>query len=103
FQLKENGFAILRQNVKEIYRLRDLAVHPSGKMDAPILHPELDVGVEWRFFYFRYENALLAVRSAIQMLCELVSSGKPNDTRVQEYCNAVGPRIQPLLQSGAIK
>jgi hypothetical protein len=48
FHLKQKGTAALRQNLKEIYRLRDLAVHPSGKIEAPILHPEIDVSVEWR-------------------------------------------------------
>jgi hypothetical protein len=29
------GTAALRANLKEIYRVRDLAVHPSGKIEAP--------------------------------------------------------------------
>jgi hypothetical protein len=41
FLLKPKGVAVLRGNLKELYRLRDLAVHPSGKIEAPILHPEL--------------------------------------------------------------
>jgi hypothetical protein len=56
FRLKPNGTKLLREHLKKIYRLRDLAVHPSGKIQAPIEHPELNVGVEWRFFYFRAEH-----------------------------------------------
>jgi hypothetical protein len=68
FHLKTKGVANLRQNLKEIYRLRDLAVHPSGKMEAPIMHRELGVGVEWRFEYFRADNAELIVNAASRIL-----------------------------------
>jgi hypothetical protein len=99
FTLKPDGFKALRQNLKEIYRLRNLAIHPYGKIAAPILHPELGVGVEWRFECFRYENALLVVRESIRMLCELVSSGKPKNGAVQKYSEELLQRIQPLRDS----
>jgi hypothetical protein len=59
FHLKPTATAGLRHNLEEIYRLRDLAVHPSGQIEAPMMHPELNVGVEWRFAYFRAHNAEL--------------------------------------------
>lgn len=99
FTLKPKGSAILRKNLKEIYRFRDLAVHPSGKIDAPLLHPELQVGVERRFTCFRYENALLIVRETLRMLCELVTSGKPKNGEVRKYCEALRLRIEPLQKS----
>jgi len=99
FMLKPKGTALLRKNLKEIYRFRDVAIHPSGKIDAPLLHPEIQVGVEWRFAYFRYENALLIVRKALRMLCELVTSGKPKNDEVKKYCETLRPRIDPLQKS----
>jgi len=96
FSLKPKGTAVLRKNLKEIYRFRDLAIHPSGKIDAPLFHPELQVGVEWRFAYFRHENALLIVRETLHMLRELVTSGKPKNSEVQKYCDALRVRIEPL-------
>lgn len=98
FTLKPKGTAILRKDLKEIYRFRDLAVHPSGKIDAPLFHPEIQVGVEWRFAYFRYANALLIVREALHMLCELITSGKPKNGEVRKYCEALRPRIEPLQE-----
>ena len=100
FTLKPKGFLVLRKNLQEIFKLRDLAIHPSGKIDLPILHPELQVGVEWRFAYFRYENALLVVRETVRMLCELVTSGKPKNGEVQKYAEVLRPRIQPLQELG---
>jgi len=96
FGLKSQGIKVLRQNLKEIYRLRDLAVHPSGDIKAPILHPELDVGVEWRFAFFRHHNAELVVRTTARMLSELARSGKPKNQAVQQYADAVRVRLAQI-------
>jgi hypothetical protein len=96
FGLKSKGTAALGQNLKEIYHLRDLAVHPSGGLEAAILHPELNVGVEWRFAYFRYANAETLVRTAERMLAELVTTGRPKNQAVQQYANALRLRLEEL-------
>ncbi len=86
----------LRQNLGEILRFRDLSIDPSGKTDAPILHPVLGVGVEWRFAYFRYENALLIVQATLRLIGKLVASGGPKDDEVQRYVDELRSRIEPL-------
>lgn len=86
----------LHQNLGEISRFRDLAVDPSGKTDAPVLHPELGVGVEWRFAYFRCDNALLIVRATLHLIRELLTFGKPQDAEVQAYVDALRLRVEPL-------
>lgn len=100
FGLKSKGTAALRQNLKEIFRLRDLAVHPSGKIEAPILHPEIEVGVEWRFAMFRAYNAELAVNAATGMLWNLAHNGKPKDSKIVEYMNTLRQRLAELFPSG---
>ena len=99
FHLKPEGTAVLRQNLKEIYRLRDLAVHPSGKIEAPILHPEINVGVEWRFAYFRAHNAELIVNAATRILWDLAHAGKP-DSKIQEYMAALRQQLEELFPTG---
>ena len=94
FGLGGVGYDALRKNLLEIYRLRDLAVHPSGDIALPILHPELNVGVEWRFAYFRHANAELVVRATLRMLVELVTAGKPKNAEVQRYAAAVSERLK---------
>lgn len=86
----------LRRNLGEIFRFRDLSIDPSAKIDAPILHPVLGVGVEWRFAYFRYENALLVVQATLRIIGELVASGGPMGAEVQTYINELRSRIEPL-------
>jgi hypothetical protein len=44
-------------------KLRDRAVHPAGRFSASLLHPELQVNVEWRFLQFRYQNAAAIVEA----------------------------------------
>ena len=100
FHLKPKGTAALRQNLKEIYSLRDLAVHPSGKIEAPILHPELDAGVEWRFAYFRAHNAELVVNAATWILWDLAHGGKPKDSKLGEYMNNLRLRLAELFPNG---
>jgi len=100
FQLKPKDVAALQQNLKEIYRLRDLAVHPSGKIQAPILHPELGVGVEWRFAYFRAHNADLVVKAATWILWDLVNGGKPKDKEIQKYIDVLQRRLAALFPDG---
>jgi len=100
FKLKPKGVSALRANLKEIYRYRDLAVHPSGKIQAPMHHPELDLGMEWRFVYFRAKNAELAVAAAAGMLWDLAHNGKAIDPKVTEYQKTLAARLQEIFPAG---
>jgi len=100
FQLKTKGTAALRQNLKEIYRLRDLAVHPSGKIQAPILHPELNVGVEWRFAYLRAYNAELIVNAATSILWDLAHNGEPKNPKIAEHVAGLRQRLAEFFPTG---
>ena len=94
FTLKESEGDVLRQNLKQIFKLRDLAVHPDGQIQAPLHHPEINVAVEWRFFYFRAENASILVGEAQNMIRTLVTQGKPKNAAVQAYADALRTRLQ---------
>jgi len=52
FGLNKEGFADLRQKLKQIYRCRDLAVHPSPEPRPAEYHPDFDAQIEWRFVLF---------------------------------------------------
>jgi hypothetical protein len=100
FSLTAEGTKVLRHNLKEIYRLRDLAVHPSGKIQAPILHPELNVGVEWRFATYRTYNAELVVNAATWIIWNLAHDGKPKSQKVIEYMANMKQRLIELFPEG---
>ncbi len=65
FGLRKHGTANLRLVLRQIYSFRDEAVHPSAKFEQPVLHPQLQVGVERRFVMFNYDGALQLVRAAL--------------------------------------
>jgi hypothetical protein len=100
FSLKPKGTAALRSTLKEVYRIRDLAVHPSGKIEAPVLHPELDLGVEWRFAYFRASNAEQVVNAVTWMLWDLAHNGKAKEPKIIEYAETLKARLQQCYPDG---
>ena len=53
FNLKRNGVHLLLENLKKIYRLRDLALHLSGKVQEAVSHSELVWESSRRFVYLR--------------------------------------------------
>ncbi len=65
FGLRKQGTANLRSVLKETYRFRDEAVHPSARFADPVLHPQLEVGVERRFAMFSFASAKQLVRAAL--------------------------------------
>lgn len=99
--LRPRAASALRQNLGEIARFRNLAIDPSGTTDAPVLHPELSVAVEWRFAYFRCANALLIVKVTLRLILGLLAGGKPQDAEVQAWVNALWSRLEPLQNSNA--
>jgi hypothetical protein len=103
FALTTKEVTNLRLNLGEIFRFRDLAIDSSSKSGAPILHPELGAGGEWRFAYFRCENARLIVRATLQLIWELVASDKPKDAHVQNYVDVLRSRLDRLRNSDALK
>jgi hypothetical protein len=103
FSLSAGNAAGVRQCVGEILRFHDLAIDPSQKRNARIFHPEHRAAVEWRFAYFRYENALLIAQSTMRLIWELVACAKSNDAEVQNYADALRVKVEPLQYSGALK
>lgn len=78
FVTKPRGVENLRRFLKELYRFRDLAVHPPGTYSAPILHPDVGAGTEWRFVAFTASNAHQLVRGALAFSV-LLATRLPDD------------------------
>jgi hypothetical protein len=93
FSVNPKGNAILRDTLKKIFEFRDRAVHPSGDTAAPVLHPELQTGVEWRFATFRADNARPLVREARNIIQELVTKGRPATPEIARYAEVLRDRL----------
>lgn len=73
--------------IAEIFRFRDWAVHPIASADEPILYPEINRAVEWRFLAFRFLNAKRAVRSATQIIALTLREPYPdNNEQLKGFC-----------------
>lgn len=94
--LKPRATKALHQNLSEILRFRDLAIGAISRADALVLHPELQAGVEWRFAYFRCDNALTIMRATSRLIWELTGFRKPRDGEVRKYMDAVHSRIEAI-------
>jgi hypothetical protein len=100
FTLKPKSVLVLRKNLRAVFRFRDLAVHPSGKLVAPSLHPDLDVGMDPKFVSFRAANANAAVSVTAVMLWELSHKNKPRNPKVKEYSATLAGALEQIYPSG---
>ncbi|MGD1046954.1 MAG: hypothetical protein ABR936_16750 [Bacteroidota bacterium] len=93
FEVLRRGFRIvkcdlptIRQILKDLYRFRDVAVHPDAKLTMPIPHPTLKVSTEWRFVYFRVENAEALVRTSLGLVVQLLTIPSKKYKELNSYC-----------------
>ncbi len=84
--------------MKHLYKLRDELVHPSGKLSAPEIHPELEVAVDRRFVKYRAVAAEEAVVNSIAALRKLTGSDSVADGTLFGYLKALHKRLLILEQ-----
>ena len=97
FGLRRQGIANLKNVLRDIYKYRDEAVHPSNVFSPPYVHPELNVGVERRFAMFGYAHVQLLVRAALAFSKILPSrdmSKRPKE--MQEFAAYLLKACEPL-------
>jgi len=99
FTMKTDTADRVRDIVKQIYDFRDLAIHPSGKTKEAVLHPDLQVGVEWRFISFGFTNVKEVVAGCLSLVAQLVEKPKPNLSELVFYCTGVRPNLGPVVAS----
>lgn len=100
FSLGNASGSMVKQNVSQIFALRDLAVHPCAHMKPAVLHPELHVGLEWRFEAFRSHNACLLVSAAGNLFWQLVHQTRPKNKKVQDYADNMKVLLAEIFPGG---
>ncbi len=99
FCLKKQSTANVRRVAKELYRFRDMAVHPPASFGAPVLHPDLGSGTERRLVIFGFENAQLLVRAALAYVKILPSRPLDRATEpMQQLAKDMLTLAEPLFQ-----
>jgi len=89
FELPPAAFETIRDGLRQIYRFRDRAVHPTGSLSEAVTHPELGVGVEERFVLFSYDNAHGIVQATVEIIDELVSKAARKTDSAKNYLDAL--------------
>ena len=97
FRITNDSVKILKQAIKEILHFRDLAVHPTGNIEKPVMHPELSIGVEWRFATFTYINAKLLVNEGLKRMREITSAKTSHNPKLEKYCSTLLKFINPII------
>lgn len=98
FMVKPDGARQLRRVLREAFRYRDLAVHPSAASAKPVWHPDLNFGAEWRFVAFRLHNARALTGATVSMIAQLVARPRKVYPHLVTYAAAAGTRVKPILE-----
>ncbi|MFI0374211.1 hypothetical protein ACH35V_40680 [Actinomadura sp. 1N219] len=93
FRLTNEQSQQLRKILKELYKFRDWAVHPPGDFRQPILHPDIDAGVEWRFIAYSASNAKKIYDAIMQVLTLLFQRVRPGFDDLEKWANACNSRL----------
>jgi hypothetical protein len=97
FRLKNPTSKSLRDVLKQNFKFRDKAVHPSPGTSAPSLHVELNKVTDWRYTNFRFYNAKAIYGLSLSIVFKTTSTEDPKIAKtLTEFCKSLLPRIKPL-------
>ena len=102
FKLSKLNATEVRSNLVQLFKLRDIAVHPRAHLQPAVLHPELGVGLEWRFVTFRAHNASLLVTATAMLFWFLTHKAKPINKELANYIDNLRVLVDELLPNGPI-
>ncbi|TGN65039.1 hypothetical protein EXE59_14490 [Nocardioides eburneiflavus] len=71
-KIKNAGMPNIRQFLKELFKFRDLAVHPPTEFADPAYRADMDAGVEPRFVTFSAKHARTVLALTVELLTVLI-------------------------------
>ncbi|MFC5179421.1 hypothetical protein [Nocardioides taihuensis] len=75
-KIKSSAMPTVREFLSELFRFRDLAVHPHAQFQETVYRPDIDAGVEPRFVTFSAQHARTALGLTVELLTSLVEKAK---------------------------
>lgn len=94
--LRNDQVRSLKRGLSSLFRFRDWAVHPPADFRHPLLHPDLQVGVDQRFLAFSSPNADRAVLCGIEAIVRALDH--PRDIAgLTEWCGSHRQILDDLL------
>lgn len=68
YKLKPDTLKSFRECIKQIFKFRDKAVHPSLELQNACARPDITVGVDWKFSVYCYSHSKWCLESTISMI-----------------------------------
>lgn len=94
YRLANEVTAQFGQNIAEILKFRDMAVHPSLELKRTCTRPDIPVGVDWKFAAYRYANAAACFDVTMKILIYLYERKTENDECNQQTENIFKALVQ---------
>lgn len=98
FRIHNGAVKALREQIKQLYALRNLAVHDQVRPQPPMRHDLLDVAVDRRYVMFRAQTAIVVAGSTLGLLRGLLGSPRPDCKPVAAYAEKTIDTAESLLQ-----
>ncbi len=95
YKLDNNVFKHFKQNISEIVKYRDLAVHPSHDLKNACDRPDIPVGVDWKFAMYRFANSERCYVATTEMIRYLYTK-RCDEKRVVELMEIVFKALREL-------
>lgn len=94
-KLKKQNTKEVKKAVNQIIKFRDVAVHPTLELKNAVAHPEIGVGVDWKFVAYRYSNASRCFETTMQILV-LANSTEALDEELKAAFTNIFEALQEL-------
>ncbi len=94
YKLDAHATGQFKQNISEILKYRDMAVHPSLELKQACSRPDIPVGVDWKFSAYKYSNAARCFKSTMEMLLHLHERKSGISDVDQQMANVVKALVQ---------
>lgn len=103
FRIPNAEFKKVRQFLDQLFRFRDIAVHPASRAEPAIEHPRINTGVEPRFVIFRAENAVQAAGQALDLIRQLLDVPRKKHAKLTEHCEFAKEWVSPVAAEWAAR
>jgi hypothetical protein len=99
FGLSDRAFDEVRKLLKEAFKYRDWAIHPTAAQQDPVLRDDIHVDVEWRLVAFRYKNAATIVQMALALVNKMLKKEHSEPEALAKYCEGLRPAVDALIEA----
>lgn len=96
FKIGPKGITNVREILRQVYKFRDLAVHPRGDYSVPVLKPEIKKITEWRFVSFGASSAQVAVRATLALFVQIIERPRSPTKELADHLDGMRPAFAEL-------